>query len=52
MYLETIRRFGRFPHRNAMRGIESTAEEARFLEEVWFPEKRRLRKMAGIPPEG
>ncbi|MCH8887971.1 MAG: DUF924 domain-containing protein, partial [SAR324 cluster bacterium] len=52
MYLETIRRFGRFPHRNAMRGIESTPQEARFLEEVWFPEKRRLRKMAGIPPDG
>jgi uncharacterized protein (DUF924 family) len=28
-----IARFGRFPHRNALLGRESTAEEARFLEE-------------------
>jgi len=32
-HLETIRRFGRFPHRNALLGRESTAAEAAFLEE-------------------
>ena len=30
---EIIARFGRFPHRNAMLGRESTAEEIEFLEE-------------------
>ena len=30
---EIIRRFGRFPHRNAALGRESTAEEAEFLKE-------------------
>lgn len=45
-------RIARFPHRNALRGIEGTPEEARFLEEVWWPEKRRLRKIGGIPPDG
>ncbi|TMV35197.1 DUF924 domain-containing protein, partial [Thioclava sp. BHET1] len=29
---EVIRRFGRFPHRNAALGRETTAEEAAFLE--------------------
>ena len=46
LYLETIRRFGRFPHRNAMRGIATTAEERRFLDEEWMPRRRR------IVPEG
>ena len=32
-YLEIIRRFGRFPHRNAILGRETTAEEAEFLAE-------------------
>ena len=32
-YLEIIRRFGRFPHRNAILGRESTAEEEQFLAE-------------------
>lgn len=30
---DLIRRFGRFPHRNAVLGRESTAEEAKFLAE-------------------
>jgi uncharacterized protein (DUF924 family) len=46
LYLETIRRFGRFPHRNVLRGIAGTAEEQRFLEEEWLPRRRR------IAPEG
>lgn len=41
-YIEVIARFGRFPHRNAILGRESTAEEAAFLEE------RKLRE-AGAP---
>ena len=32
-YVEVIERFGRFPHRNAILGRESTAEEAAFLAE-------------------
>ena len=32
-YLEVIARFGRFPHRNAILGRESTAEEIAFLAE-------------------
>jgi uncharacterized protein (DUF924 family) len=40
-YIEVIERFGRFPHRNAILGRESTAEELAFLEE------RRL----GLPPD-
>ncbi|HUJ74180.1 MAG TPA: DUF924 family protein [bacterium] len=42
LYLETIRRFGYFPHRNALRGRESTPEELRFLEEEWYPRRRRI----------
>ncbi|PTM39673.1 DUF924 family protein [Bosea sp. 124] len=33
---EIIRRFGRFPHRNALLGRETTAEEAAFLSEGGF----------------
>jgi uncharacterized protein (DUF924 family) len=33
---DVIARFGRFPHRNALLGRESTPEEARFLEESEF----------------
>ncbi len=32
-YIEVIERFGRFPHRNAILGRESTPEEITFLEE-------------------
>ena len=32
-HCELIKRFGRFPHRNAPLGRENTAEEAAFLEE-------------------
>ncbi len=42
LYLETIRRFGHFPHRNRMRGIPTTAEEQRFLVDEWFPRRRRI----------
>ena len=33
-YLDIIRRFGRFPHRNAILGRKSTVEEERFLAET------------------
>jgi uncharacterized protein (DUF924 family) len=33
---DIVARFGRFPHRNAILGRESTPEEARFLEESEF----------------
>jgi uncharacterized protein (DUF924 family) len=33
LHLEIIERFGRFPHRNAILGRESTAEELAFLDE-------------------
>jgi uncharacterized protein (DUF924 family) len=42
LYLETIQRFGRFPHRNAMRGIPNTPEEQRFLDEEWHPRRKRI----------
>ena len=32
-HLNVVSRFGRFPHRNAVLGRESTAEEAAFLRE-------------------
>ncbi len=46
-YLRTIRRFGRFPHRNPPRGIESTPEEVRFLAEEWYPPRRGRAGAAG-----
>ncbi len=42
LYLETIRRFGTFPHRNAVRGVPNSAEEQRYLDEVWHPRRRRI----------
>jgi uncharacterized protein (DUF924 family) len=42
LYLETIERFGHFPHRNAMRGVPISADEQRFLDEVWYPRRRRI----------
>jgi len=41
LYQETIQRFGYFPHRNALRGRVSTPEEERFLEDEWYPRRRR-----------
>jgi uncharacterized protein (DUF924 family) len=38
-YIEVIERFGRFPHRNAILGRESTPEEIAFLEE-WAKVRR------------
>lgn len=37
-HLEAIRRFGRFPHRNAVLGRETTPEEAEYLRDprAWF----------------
>ena len=35
-HLDIVARFGRFPHRNAILGRETTPEEARFLEESEF----------------
>ena len=45
-YLEVIARFGRFPHRNAILGRESTAEETAFLED----RARRRKAEAADPP--
>jgi uncharacterized protein (DUF924 family) len=36
LHRDIIRRFGRFPHRNAILGRESTPEEQRFLDEGGF----------------
>jgi uncharacterized protein (DUF924 family) len=41
LYRDTIRRFGYFPHRNALRGRPGTEEERRYLEEEWHPRRRR-----------
>ncbi len=48
LYLEAIRRFGYFPHRNRSRGRESTAEEQRFLEEEWYPRRRRIQSQCPL----
>jgi uncharacterized protein (DUF924 family) len=50
MYLATIRRFGYFPHRNALRGVPNSPEEQSFLDEDWGPHRRRL--AAAPAPEG
>ena len=42
LYLETIRRFGRFPHRNSILGRDTTPEEATFVKEEWGPRRRRV----------
>ena len=44
LYLETIRRFGRFPHRNRILGRASTAAEEAFLKEEWFARRREIRQ--------
>ncbi len=44
-HLDTISRFGRFPHRNPVLGRASTPEEAAYLEKGDFVHMRR-------PPEG
>ncbi|MDD7909441.1 DUF924 domain-containing protein [Pseudovibrio exalbescens] len=36
IHMDVIRRFGHFPHRNALVGRETTPEEQRFLEEGGF----------------
>ena len=41
---ETIARFGRFPHRNTLLGRASSDEERKFLEEVWFPRRRKIQR--------
>lgn len=41
LYLETIALFGRFPHRNAILGRQTTPEEEKFLKEQWGPRRRR-----------
>ena len=50
-YLDIIERFGRFPHRNAVLGRESTPEELAFLEE---PESQldllKVKRPEGDPP--
>ena len=42
LYLETITRFGCFPHRHTLRGVAPSPEEAEYLEQVWFPRRRRV----------
>ena len=44
LYRETIARFGRFPHRNALLGRGSSEEEREFLEAVWFPRRRKIQR--------
>jgi uncharacterized protein (DUF924 family) len=53
LYLETIRRFGYFPHRNRLRGIPDTPEEERFLREEWEPRRKRIlpERIANPEPE-
>jgi uncharacterized protein (DUF924 family) len=46
-YIEVIERFGRFPHRNAILGRESTPEEIAFLAEC--AQSRRAEPFAGRP---
>jgi len=36
LHRDIVARFGRFPHRNAALGRETTAEEQRFLDEGGF----------------
>ncbi len=36
IHLDVIRRFGRFPHRNAVLGRQSTPEEIAYLESGGF----------------
>ena len=42
LYLETIRRFGRFPHRNAILGRPGTTAEQAFLHREWRRRKRAV----------
>lgn len=45
LYIETIDRSGRFPHRNALRGFSCSDEEQVFLDSVWHPRRQGL-----VPP--
>jgi uncharacterized protein (DUF924 family) len=51
LYLDTIRRFGYFPHRNALRGVPSTPKEERFLAEEWEPRRKRILPESITQPE-
>lgn len=46
-YVEVIERFGRFPHRNAILGRQSTPEEIAFMAEH---EKNRANQQSNPPP--
>ena len=48
LYWETIRRFGRFPHRNAVLGRDTTEQEARFLTEEWNQRRRDARTCPAV----
>lgn len=50
-HAEIIRRFGRFPFRNAALGREATAEETAFLAEGGYPELVRLLRETSHAPE-
>ena len=44
-YLDIIKRFGRFPHRNAILGRDTTAEEAGFLPRTrWRPSREQMKR--------
>jgi uncharacterized protein (DUF924 family) len=43
-YLDVITRFGRFPHRNAILGRESTPEEIEFMKTAAMPPQEAARK--------
>ena len=49
LYLETITRFGYFPHRHVLRGHPLSADEAQYLEQVWHPRRNKLLAEIGKP---
>ena len=51
LYLDTIRRFGYFPHRNRQRGLPVSPAEERFLKEEWGPRRRRILPAEEAEPE-
>ncbi|MDH4246208.1 MAG: DUF924 domain-containing protein [Deltaproteobacteria bacterium] len=50
LYLETITRFGYFPHRHTLRGHALTPEEAQFLTQRWHPRRNGLLAELRTPP--
>lgn len=52
LYRQTIRDFGRFPHRNRLKGIPNAPGEEQYLEEIWRGVRPRLRASVGKPDDG